>query len=881
MSIVTEILEWSQSRPGWQRDAMRRFVTSQAFTEEDENQVYALLKAEHGLPVDAPVTPLPLEAKHLPADASDDGPVQLASVGDVKCTNRLAKDQTLKFTVSGLTAIYGDNGSGKSGYVRILKRACRTREADPVLPDIFKPAASQRPSAVIRYRVSPSDPVIDETWNEGQEAADALSQLSVFDSRIATITVDKANELSFLPFGLDVVEKLGELCGRLKDRLNDERNALNRRISDIHQAMGSDPATEAILGRVSAKTSDENIAQMSAWSDAQEKRLAGVVLMLTDSVRQAKALRARKARCEAVLNQIRSAAGILSPEALVDLRQKAENVKATREAVRMKSVESFSGELLQGVGSEAWRVMYEAARKFSVEYAYLDRPFPAVEETGDRCVLCLQPLDDPARDRFLRFEAFVIEEVEKQAEVAGAAYSEGIVNVAEQSEQLVQACQDLETADPDDEKWAGDLLAVGKGLAACAAAILNADDSGDWASVPETSIFNAIEFEKHLLNLEEKAASHEQALEPERRRALDVERNALQAQKKLAENKAALTLLRDLLKQDASYDPCLRATAANTVTTLKKKLDEAYVQDSLRENLKEELEALRFVSAPVNLNFQTKKAKTVHSVELDGAAMREAVGKVISEGEYRALALACFLAQVRHQSKNAGIIVDDPVSSLDHDRRELVAGRLAREALRRQVVVFTHDLVFFYMLKQKLEEHGAHAAYVNLRRASATECGVVEDAEPWKAKQLKERVHHLENIEIKALSAINDQTSDEYRRAAIAASDMIRKTWERLVEEVVLNGVVIRLDQAVHTQQLDGVDVSDDVVNRIWWQYTKVSNWAGHDETMAKNSPLPTPDDLKDQIVQIQSCKADIEALRKASETRRKGLRKSKPGEFV
>jgi hypothetical protein len=41
-----------------------------------------------------------------------------------------------------------------------------------------------------------------------------------------------------------------------------------------------------------------------------------------------------------------------------------------------------------------------------------------------------------------------------------------------------------------------------------------------------------------------------------------------------------------------------------------------------------------------------------------------------------------------------GIVFDDPVSSLDHMRREQIARRLAREAKVRQVNVFTHDLAF-------------------------------------------------------------------------------------------------------------------------------------------------------------------------------------------
>ncbi len=42
--------------------------------------------------------------------------------------NAIAENQHLPFRASGMTVIYGDNGSGKSGYSRVLKRACRARD---------------------------------------------------------------------------------------------------------------------------------------------------------------------------------------------------------------------------------------------------------------------------------------------------------------------------------------------------------------------------------------------------------------------------------------------------------------------------------------------------------------------------------------------------------------------------------------------------------------------------------------------------------------------------------------------------------------------------------------------------------------------------------
>ncbi|TGS46888.1 hypothetical protein EN822_27615, partial [bacterium M00.F.Ca.ET.179.01.1.1] len=43
-----------------------------------------------------------------------------------------------------------------------------------------------------------------------------------------------------------------------------------------------------------------------------------------------------------------------------------------------------------------------------------------------------------------------------------------------------------------------------------------------------------------------------------------------------------------------------------------------------------------------------------------------------------------------------GMIIDDPVSSLDHVRIRRVAARLVKEAATgRQIIIFTHNLLFF------------------------------------------------------------------------------------------------------------------------------------------------------------------------------------------
>lgn len=67
----------------------------------------------------------------------------------------------------------------------------------------------------------------------------------------------------------------------------------------------------------------------------------------------------------------------------------------------------------------------------------------------------------------------------------------------------------------------------------------------------------------------------------------------------------------------------------------------------------------------------------------------------MSEGEHRAVALACFLSEVQQLPGKPPIVVDDPVSSLDHIRRTAIINRLIKEGKYRQVIILTHDLAFY------------------------------------------------------------------------------------------------------------------------------------------------------------------------------------------
>jgi hypothetical protein len=66
MSALESIIEWTQNElPDWQSDAVRRLLTQEELTENDKNEILAMLKEKNGI-VDeknpAPKAP-PLEEK--------------------------------------------------------------------------------------------------------------------------------------------------------------------------------------------------------------------------------------------------------------------------------------------------------------------------------------------------------------------------------------------------------------------------------------------------------------------------------------------------------------------------------------------------------------------------------------------------------------------------------------------------------------------------------------------------------------------------------------------------------------------------------------------------------------------------------------------------
>jgi hypothetical protein len=128
MTILQEILNWSHGLSAWQSDAIARLFANGTLSNEDLDDLFALLKSDHGIPDPKDRKANRLSSEQIPEATVRDTKFKIIGLKNLRHVNALAENQRLLFCPTGLTIIYGDNGSGKSGYARVLKCACRSRD---------------------------------------------------------------------------------------------------------------------------------------------------------------------------------------------------------------------------------------------------------------------------------------------------------------------------------------------------------------------------------------------------------------------------------------------------------------------------------------------------------------------------------------------------------------------------------------------------------------------------------------------------------------------------------------------------------------------------------------------------------------------------------
>ncbi|MBZ0255152.1 hypothetical protein K8I31_03775, partial [bacterium] len=273
MNVYAEILNWSKNIPEWQRDALRRLVEKNSLDEIDQKELLLLCTGYYGVPNDEErIDFRPLSEDHLPDLSSIEKHVELKKIEEVKNVSAI-KDNSpaLCLNPKGLVAIYGNNGAGKSSYVRILKRACRIRGAVPeIIGNVYEESSSIKPSANIHYLINNEEKTFN--WEDGKTPPIDLSNILVFDSDCATAYIEQKNDIAFLPFGLDVFPKLANVASQICEKIDSKITALeNKKLRNDDIQIGTKVGN--FVRAITKKITVEQINQHCVWDEEDDQML--------------------------------------------------------------------------------------------------------------------------------------------------------------------------------------------------------------------------------------------------------------------------------------------------------------------------------------------------------------------------------------------------------------------------------------------------------------------------------------------------------------------------------------------------------------------------------------------------------------------------------
>jgi len=873
-AMNADILAWAKSQLAqWQHEALRRILHKGQLAESDYVDLLERAQCDLGIAVSPVALPdLTLTAGDLPISPSSPGRVALKALRSVENVNSLRAGAVVSFGPQ-LTVIYGENGSGKSGYVRILKRVgrCASRAVEAILPNVYAPPTTNVAKAVLDIETAGVPRSL--SWSDGQEPPAELRRISVFDSKCALSYLGADNQVTFVPAVVDALRLLSDATDEVKRRVGIVAAAAAPAYPAALAALvGDDTNIGRSLSLLSAATNPAMLIDLGKWDpEVDENALSTKQSRLTDLRVSSPALRQAKARAEnqglrSLLSTIDKVRAALDTASVDRLKQLDGEFIARSEAYHA-AVQSALGESqINGVGNDAWRSLLESAFRFSTESAYKGQPFPPTSENA-ACVLCQQTLTAAATSRLSTFWRFLKDDAtlrrDRARDVRDADFLSMTVALDAALVDLAGLRSDLETNQADLWGAATAFLAAARKRTS---SIEDALSSHIWTGVSDLDSSIREDCANRLATGEAQAGSTagDAAIQGQMT-ALGAEIAELAARKRLAANLQPVQSYLDGLKHHTALKAAADSIATKALTFKAKALYATHVTAAFRLQVAQNMQRLGLQRAGIAIEEKPGKGKVLHTIKLDGAKVAAQPSAVLSEGERTAISLSYFLSDLGSVEETSVVIFDDPVTSLDHRIREGAVKAVIEETKLRQVAVFTHDLAFFHELvsRAELEQVDVVAQQVESIEQAV---GLIQNSTPWDAMPVEQRMEVLERHVTKARDAANAADGDGFKNEIARFYSRLRATWERAVEEVLFNKVVSRYSKTVKTLQLDGVSVDKEGVTAIFEGMTRSSAVTdAHDHATAASVPTPTLAEVTRDLASLRQFLASQKVKRSAA----------------
>ncbi len=859
-SVLNEICAWVNTLPYWEISIFYKIMAGEQITEQDRKDILQYFLEDNGLSAKKAQRP-DIKLVQTGGATSSGSKTWLESISDINHVNKLVQGQTLTFSPQ-FTAIYGDNGAGKSGYARIFNCAAFSRNDDQVLPDVTDPTcALNTPCATFNLKRDGNPLNIPHNLTG---TCTELSGFHCFDSKCVSVHLSSTNKFSFSPAGLELLSTFAEETDKIRAALkvlieqHQRPHTFGKLFTD-----GPSQVVSLITGlNYQTKFNDiETLGTVSADEKAQ-------VDVFDKRINDLKSLNIQKQILEATQTQtdlnnllasVRTISTALSDHVVLSTGTEVANLKTAQEMAAKVGADQFKTDYFKQIGTKAWQQLISSARNLAKGEGTDTHPYP---QRGDRCILCHQPLEPPALTLFHKLWEFI--EGEAQVKLAQANQT-----IQGRIQALTLVNLSFFSGDSAMNRY---LLVQNDPLRATIAAFVKFYQ--DRKQYLLNCIQNNAVPEPHAI-----PEDCSQLIENEIKTVAD-RIDELKTKNPVEEIKRLEITLRELrhriiLEQNRPDVECYvrgliwAEKASRTVGTTRhitKKYNELFQSLVTDEYLRKFNDFLDKLGRPLNIKIETtpRKGETFRRIILENGpdpSIKISPDQVLSEGEKRAVAIADFLTEVCLNENSCGIVLDDPVTSLDLQWRERIAALLVEESKSKQVIVFTHDLPFLYHLNRFVEVFGVNSQNHWIKRGDSDDVPgyVYVNNSPALEKDYKNATLALKMLDAAKKTA--PEMQEIFLKQGFGA---LRTSYEIFIIYDLLGAVVLRFDERISPGRLTEIAWDYALVKEVDGKFATLSRYIeGHSHSDPFAAQKPTVQTLQDEIDGYNAIKKRLKDIKK------------------
>jgi energy-coupling factor transporter ATP-binding protein EcfA2 len=852
LSLRNEIVEWLKLQQYCYQFAGVEILENKKVTDDLVEKTLRYLLLAEGL-LDEHIEQVEIAFDKLTEKGIENqDKIYLHELKDLKNVNALAENQCIKFS-ENLTLIYGSNGTGKTGYIRLLNNIFKSRGDKLILQNIFdKNYVNKDVQPTCKLSFLNNSEQIEMNYPDCLNEP-YLNKFIVFDTKSIKVHIEEENKLIFSPLEFDFFNHFVNLIGLIKKQLSIKIQ--NAKVSNTFTVLFKNKnKISKFINNINKETEDDELNSVCDFNERDRDRLDYLKNYLyTFESKFIYNEIARLTRNNIFIKNFYDKIKVNNKNI------KAVNIKECIELIntyneldllsRQNGIESLTNYQINNIGSTEWRNFVKAAYEYSSTVKRVTKENYAYPDENDKCIFCLQELTSRENRLINTYWEILKSAAEREMHRVQEKIRSKIKLLKSTSNfNFTTDSQVYNIINEIENKKATELLDYTSKLDNLRSDLLNSLVNKSPDAQLDINVGN--EEGRYLLEVIErhfKVINELKAKQNSKEKAkIEIELAYLKDKELISTiRNEVLKYLREVRWFENAND-CYQKISTKFVTLKEKELYIKYINKRYIDTFKKETALLDGPSV-VELIQRGEKGETFRKLVVNGVA----AGKILSEGEQKAITLADLLTESELDPGNCGLIFDDPVNSLDQNRRNKIAVRLAELSSKKQVIIFTHDIPFFLQIYNYAESIEDIDISINTLRKIDNDSGITKPELPWIAQNVKKRIGFLKDELVRITKMKTSNDDEEYLKASKYWFGLVRETWERSIEERLFNGVIERFSISVQTQKLKKVVINDELIESITKGMTSSSKWL-HDTSPELGIQIPSLTDLEENLKLIE-----------------------------